>query len=87
MARNRKQTVARGTVLFDVVYQDGTGDEWPATVDAWETHACAVAGRNLTRERLRGLRLQRVVARSAGCSRSAQALHPHRAPLCAHFPE
>jgi WD40 repeat protein len=33
-----------------VVYQDGTGSEWPATVDAWERHACAVAGRNLTRE-------------------------------------
>ena len=33
-----------------VIYQDGTGYEWPATVQAWENHACAVAGRNLTHE-------------------------------------
>jgi WD40 repeat protein len=33
-----------------VVYQNGTGYEWPATVTAWEHHACAVADRNLTHE-------------------------------------
>jgi hypothetical protein len=33
-----------------VVYQDGIGFVWPATVDAWEQHACRVAGRNLTGE-------------------------------------
>jgi WD40 repeat protein len=33
-----------------VLYSDGTGFRWPATVAAWEQHACAVAGRNLTRE-------------------------------------
>ncbi len=33
-----------------VVYQDGTGFVWPATVEAWDDHACLVAGRNFTRE-------------------------------------
>jgi WD40 repeat protein/DNA-binding SARP family transcriptional activator len=33
-----------------VVYQDGTGVVWPVSLQAWEDHACAVAGRNLTRE-------------------------------------
>jgi WD40 repeat protein/DNA-binding SARP family transcriptional activator len=33
-----------------VVYQDGTGVVWPVSLAAWETHACQVAGRNLTRE-------------------------------------
>jgi WD40 repeat protein len=33
-----------------VIYDDGTGFRWPATVNAWEEHACAVAGRNLTGE-------------------------------------
>jgi WD40 repeat protein len=33
-----------------VVYQDGTGVVWPASLHAWEEHACQVAGRNLTRE-------------------------------------
>jgi WD40 repeat protein len=33
-----------------VVYADGTGSVWPATVGAWEDHACRVAGRNFTRE-------------------------------------
>lgn len=33
-----------------VIYQDGTGSEWPATVEAWEKHACEVAGRNFTHE-------------------------------------
>jgi WD40 repeat protein/DNA-binding SARP family transcriptional activator len=33
-----------------VVYQDGKGYIWPATVRAWENHACAVAGRNFTAE-------------------------------------
>ena len=33
-----------------VVYQDGKGFVWPVSRPAWEDHACAVAGRNLTRE-------------------------------------
>ena len=33
-----------------VVYQDGTGFVWPVSLHAWEDHACAVAGRSLTRE-------------------------------------
>jgi DNA-binding beta-propeller fold protein YncE len=33
-----------------VVYQDGKGFVWPTSSGAWERHACAVAGRNLTRE-------------------------------------
>jgi WD40 repeat protein/class 3 adenylate cyclase/energy-coupling factor transporter ATP-binding protein EcfA2 len=33
-----------------VVYGDGTGFVWPVSVKAWERHACAVAGRNFTRE-------------------------------------
>jgi WD40 repeat protein/DNA-binding SARP family transcriptional activator len=33
-----------------VVYQDGTGAVWPVSLPAWEEHACAVAGRNFTRE-------------------------------------
>jgi WD40 repeat protein len=33
-----------------VVYQDGKGFVWPTSLRAWEQHACAVAGRNLTRE-------------------------------------
>jgi WD40 repeat protein len=33
-----------------VLYSDGTGFSWPATTSAWEQHACAVAGRNFTRE-------------------------------------
>ena len=33
-----------------VVYDDGSGAIWPLTVEAWKQHACAVAGRNLTRE-------------------------------------
>jgi len=33
-----------------VVYGDGTGFVWPTTTSAWIEHACAVAGRNLTRE-------------------------------------
>jgi WD40 repeat protein len=32
------------------LYQYGRGTVWPATVRAWEDHACRVAGRNLTRE-------------------------------------
>jgi WD40 repeat protein len=40
---------ADGTHLI-VIYGDGTGYVWPTTVGAWVTHACAVAGRNLTRE-------------------------------------
>ncbi len=33
-----------------VLYANGNGFRWPATVGAWEQHACAVAGRNFTRE-------------------------------------
>ena len=32
------------------LYQDGRGFVWPATVKAWEAHACRVAGRNFTHE-------------------------------------
>ena len=32
------------------VYGDGSADRWPVTVNAWEQHACAVAGRGFTRE-------------------------------------
>jgi WD40 repeat protein len=38
-----------GTRLV-VVWDDGTGTVWPASVEAWQQHACAVAGRNFTRE-------------------------------------
>ena len=33
-----------------VVYRSGKGFVWPASLGAWEDHACAVAGRNFTRE-------------------------------------
>ena len=33
-----------------VVFTDGGGVVWPASVTAWMRHACRVAGRNLTRE-------------------------------------
>jgi WD40 repeat protein/DNA-binding SARP family transcriptional activator len=33
-----------------VVFTDGGGVVWPASVTAWMGHACKVAGRNLTRE-------------------------------------
>jgi WD40 repeat protein len=33
-----------------VLYQDGKAFVWPVSLRAWEDHACAVAGRNLTRE-------------------------------------
>ena len=33
-----------------VAYSDGSAAVWPVTVRAWLDHACAVAGRNLTRE-------------------------------------
>jgi WD40 repeat protein len=32
------------------LYQDGRGAVWPASVRAWEAHACRVAGRNFTHE-------------------------------------
>jgi WD40 repeat protein/class 3 adenylate cyclase len=35
------------------LYETGRGTVWPATVGAWEEHACAVAGRNFTREEWR----------------------------------
>lgn len=38
-----------GSTLI-VVYDDGTGVVWPVSLAAWEKHACAVAGRTLTRE-------------------------------------
>jgi WD40 repeat protein/class 3 adenylate cyclase len=43
-------------LLFDggrkllTLYDDGHGAIWPMSLSAWEAHACAVAGRNLTRE-------------------------------------
>jgi WD40 repeat protein/class 3 adenylate cyclase len=36
-----------------VVHEDGRGFVWPVSPKAWEDHACAVAGRNLTREEWR----------------------------------
>jgi hypothetical protein len=36
-----------------VFYEDGTGYVWPTSVDDWKRHACAVAGRNFTREEWR----------------------------------
>ena len=33
-------------VAFD---ENGLGEVWPATLAAWQAHACAIAGRNLTR--------------------------------------
>jgi WD40 repeat protein len=33
-----------------VVYRSGKGFVWPVSLGAWEDHACAVAGRNFTRE-------------------------------------
>jgi WD40 repeat protein/DNA-binding SARP family transcriptional activator/energy-coupling factor transporter ATP-binding protein EcfA2 len=33
-----------------VVWNDGRGVVWPASLAGWENHACAVAGRNLTHE-------------------------------------
>jgi WD40 repeat protein len=33
-----------------VVYRSGKGFVWPVSLDAWEDHACAVAGRNFTHE-------------------------------------
>jgi len=33
-----------------VVFDNGSGSIWPVSADAWKQHACAVAGRNLTRE-------------------------------------
>lgn len=38
-----------GRYLFSV-YGDGSAYRWPVTVGSWERHACAVAGRNFTRE-------------------------------------
>ena len=40
---------ADGRTLI-VVYDDGSGAVWPLSIDTWKRHACAVAGRNLTRE-------------------------------------
>jgi WD40 repeat protein len=33
-----------------VISQDGKGFVWPVSLHSWEDHACAVAGRNLSRE-------------------------------------
>jgi WD40 repeat protein/DNA-binding SARP family transcriptional activator/energy-coupling factor transporter ATP-binding protein EcfA2 len=38
-----------GRYLF-TVFSNGSGYRWPASVGAWADHACAVAGRNFTRE-------------------------------------
>jgi class 3 adenylate cyclase/WD40 repeat protein len=38
-----------GRELF-AAFGNGTAYRWPATVSAWEQHACAVAGRSFTRE-------------------------------------
>ena len=35
---------------FFTIFSDGSGYRWPASVGAWEDHACAVADRNFTRE-------------------------------------
>jgi WD40 repeat protein/DNA-binding SARP family transcriptional activator len=43
------QFTADGKELI-AVHDDGEGTIWPATLPAWEQHACAVAGRNFTRE-------------------------------------
>ncbi|MDX6413556.1 MAG: hypothetical protein QOH23_966 [Gaiellaceae bacterium] len=43
------QFVASGNRLV-VVYGGGEAFVWPTSVAAWKEHACAVAGRNLTRE-------------------------------------
>ncbi|HET7429326.1 MAG TPA: hypothetical protein VFJ66_07725, partial [Gaiellales bacterium] len=46
-----------GTIAFTpdgrfmlVVFDDGSAFRWPVSVAAWASHACAVAGRNLTKE-------------------------------------
>ncbi|MGH2785720.1 MAG: hypothetical protein ACRDJ1_10700, partial [Actinomycetota bacterium] len=36
-----------------VVYDDGSGVVWPVSTEAWQQHACSVAGRNFTREEWR----------------------------------
>jgi WD40 repeat protein/DNA-binding SARP family transcriptional activator len=33
-----------------VIYDDGQGFAWPVSPASWDQHACAIAGRNLTRE-------------------------------------
>jgi WD40 repeat protein len=39
-----------GSKLIVVFRENGRGFVWPTSAEAWERHACAVAGRNLTRE-------------------------------------
>ena len=39
-----------GSRLVVVFRERGGGFVWPTSLDAWERHACAVAGRNLTHE-------------------------------------
>jgi WD40 repeat protein/class 3 adenylate cyclase len=39
-----------GSKLIVVFRENGRVFVWPTSVEAWEGHACAVAGRNLTRE-------------------------------------
>ncbi|HET6847350.1 MAG TPA: hypothetical protein VFH74_00725 [Gaiellales bacterium] len=48
---------AWGRVLFSpdsrwlfAVFSDGSAYRWPVTASAWMAHACAIAGRNLTKE-------------------------------------
>ncbi len=36
-----------GRYMFSV-FGDGSAYRWPVTVQSWEQHACAVAGRNFT---------------------------------------
>lgn len=36
-----------------VTYEDGAGEIWPTSLETWKRHACAVAGRNFTREEWR----------------------------------
>src|SRR5262249_19887363 len=43
-------TYTRDGKKLIAVYGDGRGFVWPASTAAWKQHACAVAGRNFTRE-------------------------------------
>jgi DNA-binding SARP family transcriptional activator/WD40 repeat protein/energy-coupling factor transporter ATP-binding protein EcfA2 len=47
-AGNAAMTADGRTMI--AIYDDGSGAVWSLDVDAWKRHACAVAGRNLTRE-------------------------------------
>ena len=45
---------------------DETGDVWPASLKAWEQHACAVAGRSFTREEWRRFVGNRAYVKTCG---------------------